>query len=83
LAYLWVAIEIATLASVLMVAVHRTPAAMEAAWKFFMLCGFGIALALFGTILLYSAAQALLDAESGPILGGAEAPWRRAAMPAR
>jgi len=38
---------------------------MEAAWKFFMLCGFGIALALFGTILLYSAAQALLDAESG------------------
>jgi hydrogenase-4 component F len=30
-----------------------------------MLCGFGIALALFGTILLYSAAQALLDAESG------------------
>jgi hydrogenase-4 component F len=65
LGVLWVAIEIATLASVLMVAVHRTPAAMEAAWKFFMLCGFGIALALFGTILLYSAAQALLDAESG------------------
>jgi hydrogenase-4 component F len=52
LGVLWVAIEIATLASVLMVAVHRTPAAMEAAWKFFMLCGFGIALALFGTILL-------------------------------
>ena len=65
LGVLWVAIEIATMASVLMVAVHRTPAAMEAAWKFFMLCGFGIALALFGTILLYSAAQALLDAESG------------------
>jgi hydrogenase-4 component F len=65
LGVLWVAIEIATLASVLMVAVHRTPAAMEAAWKFFMICGFGIALALFGTILLYSAAQALLDAESG------------------
>ena len=65
LGVLWVAIEIATMATVLMVAVHRTPAAMEAAWKFFMLCGFGIALALFGTILLYSAAQALLDAESG------------------
>jgi hydrogenase-4 component F len=43
-----------------MVAVHRTPAAFEAAWKFFILCGVGIALALFGTIVLYLAAQPLL-----------------------
>jgi hydrogenase-4 component F len=57
LGVMWVAIEIATLASVLMVAVHGTPAAIEAAWKFFILCGVGIALALFGTILLYLAAQ--------------------------
>jgi hydrogenase-4 component F len=54
---MWVAIEIATLASVLMVGVHGTPAAVEAAWKFFILCGVGIALALFGTTLLYLAAQ--------------------------
>jgi hydrogenase-4 component F len=57
LGVMWVAIEIATLACVLMVAVHGTPAAIEAAWKFFILCGVGIALALFGTILLYLAAQ--------------------------
>ena len=57
LGVMWVAIEIATLASVLMVAVHGTPAAIEAAWKFFILCGTGIALALFGTIVLYLAAQ--------------------------
>jgi hydrogenase-4 component F len=57
LGVMWVAIEIATLASVLMVAVHGTPAAVEAAWKFFILCGVGIALALFGVILLYLAAQ--------------------------
>jgi hydrogenase-4 component F len=57
LGVMWVAIEIATLASVLMVGVHGTPAAVEAAWKFFILCGVGIALALFGTILLYLAAQ--------------------------
>jgi len=57
---MWVAIEIATLASVLMVGVHGTPAAVEAAWKFFILCGVGIALALFGTILLYLAAQPVL-----------------------
>ena len=54
---MWVAIEIATMASVTMVAVHGTPAAMEAAWKFFILCGVGIALALFGTVILYMAAQ--------------------------
>ena len=54
---MWVAIEIATLASVLMVGTHGTPAAVEAAWKFFILCGVGIALALFGTTLLYLAAQ--------------------------
>ncbi|HEV7264382.1 MAG TPA: proton-conducting transporter membrane subunit [Falsiroseomonas sp.] len=54
---MWVAIEIATLASVLMVGIHGTPAAVEAAWKFFILCGVGIALALFGVILLYLAAQ--------------------------
>jgi hydrogenase-4 component F len=59
LGIMWVAIEIATLASVLMVAVHNTPAAIEAAWKFFLLCGVGIALALFGTIVLYLAAQAV------------------------
>lgn len=57
---MWVAIEVATLASVLMVAVHGTPAAIEAAWKMFILCGVGIALALFGTIVLYLAAQPLV-----------------------
>ena len=62
---MWVAIEIATLATVSMVALHRTPAAFEAAWKFFILCGVGIALALFGTIVLYLAAQPLLTAGNG------------------
>jgi len=57
LGVMWVAIEIATLASVTMVALHGTPAALEAAWKLFLLCGVGIALALFGTIILYLAAQ--------------------------
>jgi hydrogenase-4 component F len=57
---MWVAIEIATMASVTMVAVHNTHAAFEAAWKFFILCGVGIALALFGTVVLYMAAQPLV-----------------------
>jgi hydrogenase-4 component F len=54
---MWVAIELATLTTVLMVGVYRTPAAIEAAWKYFILGSVGIALALFGTILIYMAAR--------------------------
>ena len=53
---MWVAMEGATLATVLLVSLYRTPEAIEAAWKYFILCGVGIAQALFGTILLYYAA---------------------------
>ena len=57
---LWVAMEAATLSTVLLVSLYRTPASLEAAWKYFILCGVGIALALFGTILLYFAAEKVL-----------------------
>lgn len=54
---MWVAIELATLTTVLMVGIYRTHAALEAAWKYFILGSVGIALALFGTILVYLAAR--------------------------
>lgn len=54
---MWVAIELATLTTVLMVGIYRTPASLEAAWKYFILGSVGIALALFGTILVYLAAR--------------------------
>lgn len=54
---MWVAIELATLTTVMMVGIYRTPAALEAAWKYFILGSVGIALALFGTILIYLAAR--------------------------
>jgi hydrogenase-4 component F len=57
---MWVAIEMATMASVLIVAVHGTPAATHAAWKMFLICGVGITLALLGTIILYLAVQPLV-----------------------
>ena len=57
---LWVAIELATLATVLMVGLYRTPAALEAAWKYFILGSLGIGLALFGTTLVYLAAQPVI-----------------------
>jgi hydrogenase-4 component F len=65
---LWVALEAATLATVLLVSLYRTPASLEAAWKYFILCGVGIAQALFGTILLYFAAERLLGAGGGALL---------------
>jgi hydrogenase-4 component F len=57
---MWVAIELATLTTVLMVGIYRTHEALEAAWKYFILGSVGIALALFGTILVYLAAQPVL-----------------------
>src|SRR5271163_587193 len=65
---LWVALEAATLATVLLVSLYRTPASLEAAWKYFILCGVGIAQALFGTILLYFAAEKVLGAGGGALL---------------
>jgi hydrogenase-4 component F len=66
---LWVAMEGATLTTVLLVSLYRTPASLEAAWKYFILCSVGIAQALFGTILLYFAAEKVL----GP--GGTSLLW--------
>ena len=54
---MWVGIELATLTTVLMVGIYRTHEALEAAWKYFILGSVGIALALFGTILVYMAAE--------------------------
>ena len=57
LGLMWVAIELATLSTVLMVGIYQTHEAVEAAWKYFILGSVGIALALFGTILIYVAAR--------------------------
>ena len=57
---LWVGVEVATLSTVMMVGIYRTPAAVEAAWKYFILGSVGIALAFFGTILVYLVSQDVL-----------------------
>jgi hydrogenase-4 component F len=57
---MWVAIELATLTTVSMVGIYRTHEALEAAWKYFILGSVGIALALFGTILIYMAARPVI-----------------------
>jgi len=69
---MWVAIELATLTTVMMVGIYRTHEALEAAWKYFILGSVGIALALFGTILFYVSAEPVvgegLDAMTWTIL---------------
>jgi len=57
---MWVALEMATLMTVIMVGIYRTPNALEAAWKYFILGIVGISLAFFGTILVYLAGQSVL-----------------------
>lgn len=64
LGILWVAMEAATLSTVLLVSLYRTPESIEAAWKYFVLCGVGIAQALFGTVLVYFAAGQGLGANA-------------------
>jgi hydrogenase-4 component F len=57
---MWVSVEVATLTTVLMVGIYRTRESLEAAWKYFILGSVGIALALFGTILVYMSAEPVL-----------------------
>lgn len=68
LGLLWVAMEAATLATALLVSVYRTPASLEAAWKYFILCGVGVAQALLGTVLLYMAAEKVVGMEGGALM---------------
>jgi hydrogenase-4 component F len=63
---MWAAVELATLTTVMMVGIYRTHEAIEAAWKYFILGSVGIALALFGTILVYLAARPVV----GPGIDG-------------
>ena len=68
LGLLWVAMEAATLSTVLLVSLYRTPAGLQAAWKYFIVCGVGLALALFGTVLVYAAAERVLGGQGAQAL---------------
>jgi hydrogenase-4 component F len=55
LALLWVAIEITTVVSALLVAIDGTDLAAEAAWKYVLLASAGLGIGLMATILMYYA----------------------------
>jgi hydrogenase-4 component F len=56
LGLLWISVEATTLASALLVGFYNTEGAVEAGWKYLIVCTVGIAFALFGTITVYLAA---------------------------
>jgi len=68
LGIMWIAIEGTTLASAFLVNVDDKKNSIEAAWKYLILCTVGIALALFGIILVYYSAVNNLAGEGGKLL---------------
>ncbi|WP_457641337.1 hydrogenase 4 subunit F [Persephonella sp.] len=53
LGILWISIEGTTLATAFLISFYRNKEAVEAGWKYIILCSLGIAFALFGIIILY------------------------------
>lgn len=83
LGLLWIMMEATTLASALLVGFYNTEGAVEAGWKYLIVCTVGLAFALFGTIVIYvSAVHAGLPsalalqwtalAQAGHVLAGSQ-----------
>lgn len=68
---MWAAIEATTLASALLVALKNTRHALEATWKYIMVCTAGVAFGLFGTLLIYAnAADVISNPHMAAFLSG-------------
>ena len=57
---LWVAVELTTIVSALLVAIDRTDAALEASWKYILIASSGLGIALLSVIVLYAAGTHVL-----------------------
>jgi hydrogenase-4 component F len=64
LGVMWIAVEGTTLASILLVSFYGRKTSLEAAWKYAILGGVGLSMALFGTLLTYYAGHPVLGGES-------------------
>ena len=87
LALLWAAVEATTLATAPLIYFYRRPQALEAAWKYLLLCSVGIALALLGVFFLGIASSAvpgrppaLTVSGLSAVAGGLSRPWLKAAF---
>ncbi|MHB8156413.1 MAG: hydrogenase 4 subunit F [Desulfocucumaceae bacterium] len=63
LGVMWIAIEGTTIVSALLVGFYGNRAAIEAAWKYIIICTVGIAFAMLGIILTYHAARGVLQTD--------------------
>lgn len=61
IALMWVAVEATTLGSAFLVGFYKYKTSAEAAWKYVLICSVGLAFALYGTILTYSNAFAMVQ----------------------
>ncbi len=77
LALLWIAVEITTVVSALLVALNDTDGAIEAAWKYVLIASSGLGIALLATIFMYYAGAQVLgesyDLAFDPLVRGAGA----------
>ncbi len=74
LALLWIAVEITTVVSALLVALDGTRGSAEAAWKYVLIASAGLGIALLATIVMYYAGASVL----GPSYDLTVAPLLRA-----
>jgi hydrogenase-4 component F len=64
LGVMWVAIEATTLASVFLVTFYGKLTSLEAAWKYAIIGGVGLSMALFATVLAYYSGHRVLNTET-------------------
>jgi hydrogenase-4 component F len=75
LALLWIAVEMTTIVSALLVAIEDTDQAAEAAWKYVLIASAGLSLALLATVFAYYAGAQVLGEHYNlaiqPLIGAA------------
>ena len=64
LGVMWAAMEITTLASIFLVTFYGKVTSLEAAWKYAIIGGVGLSMALFGTLVTYYAGRGLTGTEA-------------------
>jgi hydrogenase-4 component F len=64
---MWIAIELTTLVSVFLVSFYRKGSALEAGWKYLMICSVGITLGLVGITLMYASSSHILGSDPGAL----------------
>jgi len=57
LGLLWIGVETTTLMTAFLICLHRTPASLEAMWKYLLMCSVGVAFAFMGNLLIVAAAR--------------------------